>query len=195
MTADAAGDRRQHMAEFDVELGGLQCTLGLRLSRMSRLQSLTALVDDLLRDRTSLNQGQATVEFTLRKLFLGPRVVELPLGLQRDRLKRAWIDDVKQIACMNDRTIRERDPVDEAADASADLNLLDRLEPTGELIPVGDCSFHRLRNCHRRWRRRGRLRLRLVLAANERQRKQQNDRRAAAPKATNRTTRRRFRRR
>src|SRR4051812_30181943 len=191
MTADAAGDRRQHMGEFDVELGGLQCTLGLRLSRMSRLQRLTALVDDLLRDRASLNQGQAPVEFTLRKLFLGPRVVELTLGLQRDRLKRAWIDDVKQIACMNDRTIRERDPVDEAADASADLNLLDRLEPAGELIPVGDCSFHRLRNCHRRWRWRwrGRLRLRLVSAANERQRKQQNDRRAAAPKAAKRTTR------
>ena len=43
--------------------------------------------------------------------------------------------------------------VDEAADAGANLNLLDRLEAAGEFIPVGDGTFDRLR--HRNGRRRG----------------------------------------
>lgn len=81
MATDAAGDRRQHVGEFDIELRGLQRTLGLRLGRISRLQGLTALIDDLHRNCARLDQVQPTVEFTLGKLCLGPRVVELALRL------------------------------------------------------------------------------------------------------------------
>ena len=139
-------------------------------------------------DRAGLHELQAALEIALGKLPLGACVGELPFGLQRDRLERARIDDVKQIASADDRTILELYTVDEAADAGTDLNLLDRLEATGELVPVGDGPFDRLRHRHRRRRRRGRLRLRLLVAASEREREQHTDRCAAAScKAAKRT--------
>ena len=39
--------------------------------------------------------------------------------------------------------VLELDRVDEAADAGADLDLLDRLEPADEFVPVGDRSLGR----------------------------------------------------
>src|ERR1700755_559649 len=180
MAADAAGDRRYHMGEFDIELRGLQRAFGLGLGGTRRLQSLTALIDDLFGDRAGLNEAAAAVAVALGKHPLGACVGELPLGLQHDRLERTRIDDVKQIASMDDRTILELYTVDETADAGTDLNLLDRLEATGELVPVGDGPFDRLRHRHRRRRRRGRLRLRLVVAASEREREQHTDRCAPA---------------
>src|SRR4051812_43640642 len=134
MAADAAGDRRHHMGEFDVELCGLQRAFGLGLGGTRRLQRLTALIDGLFRDRAGLHEFQAALELALGKPPLGACVSELPLGLQRDRLERARIDDVKQIASVDDRTILELYTVDEAADAGTDLNLLDRLEAAGELV-------------------------------------------------------------
>src|SRR4051812_41467667 len=131
MAADAAGDRRHHMGEFDIELCGLQRALGLGLGGTRRLQRLTALIDGLFGHRAGLHEGQVAFEIALRKLPLGPRVGELTLGLERDRLERARIDDVKQIASVDDRTILELYTVYEAADASADVNLLDRPEATG----------------------------------------------------------------
>ena len=175
------------MGEFDIELCGLQRAFGLGLGGTRRLQRLTALIDGLFGDRAGLHELQAALEIALGKLLLGACVRELPLGLQRDRLERARIDDVKQIASSDDRTILELYTVDEAADAGTDLNLLGRLEATGELVPVGDGPFDRLRHRHRR-RRRGRLRLRLLVAASEREREQHTDR-CAAPscKAAKRT--------
>jgi len=79
--SDAAIHRRLDEAIIDVELRGLQRALGLRLGRVSRLQGLTALVDDLFGNCTGPDQSQPTVEFTLGKLCLGPRVVELALRL------------------------------------------------------------------------------------------------------------------
>src|SRR3954468_23202557 len=169
MAADAAADRRHYMGEFNIELCGLQRAFGLGLGGTRRLQRLTALIDDLFGDRTGLHEGQAALEIALGKLPLGARVGELPFGLQHDRLERARIDDVKQIASADDRTILELHTIDEAADAGTDLNLLDRLEATGELVPVGDGPLDRLRHRHLR-RRRGRLRLRLLVAASERER-------------------------
>src|SRR6266436_1352905 len=81
---------------------------------------------------------------------------------------RAWrrwsgIDDVEQIAGMDDRAVTEFNAGDEAADAGADLNFLHRLEAAGEFIPIGDGTFGRL--CHRDWQWSGRrLRRRLVAA-------------------------------
>src|SRR3954470_7281392 len=187
MAADAAGDRRHYVGEFNIELCGLQRAFGLGLGGTRRLQRLTALIHHLFGDRAGLHESQAALEIALGKLPLGARVGELPFGLQYDRLERARIDDVKQIAGADDRAVLELYAIDEAADAGTDLNLLDRLEAAGELVPVGDGPFDRLRHRHRR-RRRGRLRLRLAVAASEREREQQTDRHAAAScKAAKRT--------
>src|SRR3954447_6769977 len=180
MAADAAADRRHYMGEFNIELCGLQRAFGLGLGGTRRLQRLTGLVDHLFGELAGLHESQAALEIALGKLPLGARVGELPFGLQHDRLERARIDGVKQIASADDRAILELYTIDEAADAGTDLNLLDRLEATGELVPVGNGPFDRLRHRHRRRRRRAHLRLRLLVAASEREREQHTDRCAAA---------------
>src|SRR3954454_9083515 len=124
MAADAAGDRRRHMGEFDIELCGLQRAFGLGLGGTRRLQRLTALIDDLFGDRAGLHEGQAALEIALGKLPLGACVGELAFALQPDRLKRARIDDVKQIASTDDRAILDLYTIDEAADPGTDLSLL-----------------------------------------------------------------------
>src|SRR4029453_3692394 len=123
---------------------------------------------------------QAAIELALSKLSLCSGVGKLAIGFLGPRLKPPRGDDVKQGAGMNHVAILELDIGDEAADAGTDLNLLDRLEATGELVPVGDSPFDRLRHRHRRRRRRGRLRLRPLAAASERKREQHKDRCAAA---------------
>ena len=54
MAADATGDRRHHMRELDIELGGLERALGLHFRGARRLQGLAALVDDGIRHGLSL---------------------------------------------------------------------------------------------------------------------------------------------
>ena len=98
-----------HMGELDIELGGLQRAFGLRLGGMRRLQGLAALVDDLFGDRAGLDQVQAAVELALGKLHLGARVGELAVRLLGDRLERARVDDVEQVALMHDRAVLELD--------------------------------------------------------------------------------------
>ena len=158
-----------------------------RLGGVRRLQGLTALVDDLFGDRAGLDQVQAAIELALGKFDLGARIRKLAVGLLGDGLERAGIDDVEQIAGMDHVAVLELDAGDEAADPGADLDLLDRLEPAGELVPIGDGALDRLRDRHRR-RRGGRLRRRLFAAARQRDRQQHTDRCAAASrKATKRT--------
>ena len=137
------------MGEFDIKLCGLQCAFGLRLSGTRRLQRLSTLIDELFGDRAGLHELKAAFKIALGKLDLGARVGKLPLSLQRDSLERARIDDVKQIAAVDDRTILELYTIDKATYAGTDLNLLNRLEATGELVPVGDRPFDRLRHRHR----------------------------------------------
>jgi hypothetical protein len=87
---------------------------------------------------------------------------------------------------MHHVAVLELDIGDKAADAGADLDLFDRLETAGELIPIGDGALGRLSNGH--LRRGGRRLLRSLIAADERQREQHTDRCAAASwKAAKRT--------
>ena len=187
MAADAAGDRRHHVGEFDIELGRLKRAFGDSLGGKRGLHCLAALVDDLFGDRAGLDKLQAAIELALGKLRLCPGVGKLAIRLVGHRLERPRVDDVKQVAGMHDVAVLELDTGYKAADAGADLNLFNRLEAAGELVPVGDGPFDRLRHRHRR-RRRGRLRLRLLVAASEREREQHTDRCAAAScKAAKRT--------
>ena len=138
------------MGEFDVELGGLERAFGLHLGGARRLQGLAALIDDGIRYRLGLVQGQGAVEFALGEFRLGARIGQLAVGLLGDRLERTGVDHVKQIARLDEGAVAKFDAGDEAADAGANLNFLDRLEPSGEFIPVGDGAFHRLGHRHGR---------------------------------------------
>ena len=131
--------------------------------------------------------GQRAIQLPLGKFHLGARIRELTVGLRGYRLERAGIDEVKQVAGVDEGAVPEFDTVDEAADAGANLNLLDRIEPPGELVPVRDGSLDGLGDGDGRGGGRG-LRLRLLAAASERQREQHTDRCPAASwKATKRT--------
>ena len=144
-----------------------------------RLQGLAPLVDDLFGDRAGLDQVQAAIELALGELHLGARIRKLAVGLFGDGLERARIDQIKQVAGMDHVAVLELDIGDKAADPRADLHLLDRLEPAGEFIPIGDGALDRLRDRHRR--RCGRsLRRRLFAAAGQRDR-QQHGQRSDAP--------------
>ena len=83
MAADAAGDRRHHMGELDIELGRLQRAFGDDLGGVRRLQGLAALVDDLFGDGAGLHQAQRAIELALGKLRLGARIGKLAVGLRR----------------------------------------------------------------------------------------------------------------
>jgi len=101
-----------------------QRALGLHLRGVGRLQGLAALVDDGFGDCTGLDQSQRTIELALGQFGLGARIGKLAVGLQRRRLKRTGIDDVEQIAGMDDRAVAELDAGDEAADPGRGSALL-----------------------------------------------------------------------
>ena len=162
------------MGELDIELGGLQRAFGHGLGGVRRLQGLAALVDDLFGDSTGLDQGQAAVELALGKLRLGARIRELTVGLLGDGLKRPGIDHIEKIAGIDECAVTKLHAGDESADPGANLDLLHRLEPSGELVPIGDGAFGRLRDRDRRCG--GGLRRRLVAAAGQGD-GQQNDQR------------------
>src|SRR5437868_6978905 len=61
MTTDPSANRRQDMGKFDVELGCLQRALGLQLRGLGRLQRLTTLIDNRVRDRLGLIQCKRLV--------------------------------------------------------------------------------------------------------------------------------------
>src|SRR5947207_2164932 len=70
------------------------CT-GLGVSReLGRLQRLTTLIDNRVRDRLGLIQCKRSVELAPAELRLGARVRELAVGLLGNRLKRTGIDHV-----------------------------------------------------------------------------------------------------
>ena len=117
--------------------------------------------------RLGLVQRQGAVEFAPGEFCLRMCVRQLAIGLLGDRLERAGINHVKQIAGAHDRAIAEFDAGDETADAGADLDFLNRLEPSGEFVPVGNGTLHRLRNRNRR-RCGSRLLRRLVAAGGQR---------------------------
>ena len=121
MAADAAVDRRHHVGELDVELGGLQRAFGDGLGGVGGLQSLTTLVDDLFGDCTGLHEGQTAIELALGQLGLGACIGKLTVGLRRHRLERARVDDIEQVAGMHHVAVLELDTGDKAADPGADL--------------------------------------------------------------------------
>jgi hypothetical protein len=130
-----------------------------------RLQGLAALIDNLFGNSAGLDQGQAALEIALGKLRLGARIRELTVRLLGDGLKRPGVDNIEKIARFDECTVTKLHAGDESADPGANLDLLHRLEPSGELVPIGNGAFGRL--CHRDRRCSGGLRRRLVPAAGQ----------------------------
>ena len=157
------------MGELDIELGGLERAFGLHLGGVGRLQGLAALVDDGIGHGLGLVQGQGAIEFALGKLRLCPRIGQLAVGLLGDRLERDGRRSRRADRRPDDGAVAELDAGHETADAGANLDFLNRLETSGEFIPVGDGAFHRLGHRHGR-RRRGRRLRRLVAAGSQRKR-------------------------
>ncbi len=182
MAADAARDRGQHMGELDIELGGLQRAFGNSLGGVRCLQGLATLVDDLFGDSTGLDQGQAAIELALGKLRLRARIRELTVRLLGNGLKRPGIDNIEKIASFDEGTVTKLHTGDESADPSADLDLLHRLEPSSELVPIGNGAFGRL--CDRDGRCGDGLRLRFVPATGQGDGQQNEPRPKAAAGAT-----------
>jgi hypothetical protein len=119
------------------------------------LQGLAPLVDDGFGNGAGRHQGQRALELAPRQLRLGAGVRQLAVRLQRDRLEGTGVDDIEQVARFDEVAVFELDGVDKTADPGADLDFLHRLEPAGELIPIGDGAFGRLGDRHRRRRRGG----------------------------------------
>jgi hypothetical protein len=78
---------------------------------VSGLQALPALVDDLFGDRTGLHQGQAAVELAFGELDFGTRVGQLTVGLFGNRLEGTGVDQIEQVAGMDDVAVLEFDIV------------------------------------------------------------------------------------
>src|ERR1700730_1516397 len=97
------------MGELDVELRRLQRAFGYGLGGVRRPQGLAALVDDLVGESAGLGQGQGAGELALGKLSLCARIRKLAVGLQGDRLERARVDHVKQVAGMDDGAVAKLD--------------------------------------------------------------------------------------
>jgi hypothetical protein len=108
----------------------------------------------------------------------GAGIGELAVRLQRYCLERTGVDDIEQVARLDEVAVLELDGFDEAADPGADLDFLHRLEAAGELVPIGDGPLGRLRNGD--WRRPGRgLRRGLLPAARQAGGEQHHQRRKA----------------
>ena len=152
------------MGELDIELGRLEYAFGLGLGGPRRLQGLAPLIDDVLCHILRLLQRQRAIQLPFGKFDLGARIRKLAVGLRGDRLERPRVDKIEKIAVFYESAVAEFHVCNKAADAGTNLNLLDRIEPPRELVPIRDGSFDGLGHGDR-WRRRGRGLRRLLLFA------------------------------
>src|ERR1700722_18926440 len=89
----------------------------------------------------------------------------LTVRLLGDGLERPGIDHIEKIAGLDECSVTKLDAGDEPADPGANLDLLHRLKPSGELVPIRNGAFGRLRDRDRRCG--GSLRRRLFPAARQ----------------------------
>src|SRR5581483_5548036 len=116
--------------------------------------------------------------FALGKFDLGTRVRQLAIRLRSDRLERTSVDQVEEIASLDKGAVPEIDVGNEAADARPNLDGLNRVKPSRELVPISDGSLDGLGDRDGRSGRGRRLCCRLFAAAREKTSDQNKDRRA-----------------
>ena len=142
------------------------------------MQCLTPLIDDVVCHVLRLLQRQRAIQFPLAQFDLGAGVRKLTFGLRGHRFERTGVDKIQEVAGADESAITEFDCRNEAADAGTNLNLLNRIEPSRELVPVRDGSFDGLGDGDRRGCGRGWSRL-LFPAARKKPREHNEDRRKA----------------
>jgi hypothetical protein len=123
-------------------------------------------------------QRQRAIQFPFSQFDLGAGVRKLTFGLRGHRFERTGVDKIQEVAGTDKSAITEFDGRNEAADAGTNLNLLNRIEPSRELVPVRDSSLDGLGDGDRRGRGRSLRRL-LFLAAREKPREHNKDWRKA----------------
>ena len=157
--ADAAVDGSLDLCELEIELCCLGRRLGLNHIGRGDVVFVTARVVLLRGYGAALHQLFGALEILQREIALGFRPLEFGPGAFRLRFVRPRIDHEQQIARLHLLPILEMDGIQIAADSRAHLDRLDRLQPSGKIIPFGDFPRHWLHCGDLRWRRRDRLRL------------------------------------
>ena len=171
--ADAAGDRRAKLGEFEIELGLAHRGLvgGNRSGRTAL--GLGALVEGLLGDGAVADKLLGALEIGFGESEIGLGLRQGAVRLRHGVLERPLVDGEQQIALLDHLAVAEMDLVEIARDAGADLDRIHRDEAADIFVLVGDAALDRLGHRHGRRRRRSTA-LRLALAATGQHRRKQN---------------------
>ena len=89
-------------------------------------------------DGARADQRGAALDLQLGQVDLRLVARDVGLGAVDGDLVRPLVDGEQRIADVDDLAVLEMQLVDEARDAGAHLDRGDRLEATGELVPLGD---------------------------------------------------------
>jgi hypothetical protein len=93
---------------------------------------------------------------SIGQLQRGLRFLEAGLRLAHRRVVEALLDDEEEIAFLDVGAFGEQPLLQEAIDAGAQVDLVDRLDAAGESMLNADIFLERLGNRDCRWRRRRR---------------------------------------
>ena len=147
--AHPAGNRRADLRPLQIEPGGLH--RGLRGTDLGATLDLGAgpAVELLPRDRLHIDQGAGSLRFTLCQRRSRAGALQLRLHPSQLGLIRPRIDLEQDLALLHLSPFGEGHPSDVPGDPGADLHLIHRLEPAGELVPLGDCLLGHRGHRHR----------------------------------------------
>ena len=173
MAADAAVDRRADVGVAEVDLRLRQRRPHLQHLGPAGVERRLVLVDDRL--RAPLLPGQLELSGILQvgvgRLGLGRG--EVRLRLVDLRLELHLLELVKQLARLDVLTFAEQHLVEKALDASAHVDLVDRLDPPDEFEGLADPLQRCRAYADGRRRRRGGLLLGVAAGENQDQSKRQ----------------------
>jgi hypothetical protein len=140
---DAALERGLHLGEAQVQLVVAQLGLGRRQGRLRPQQLGVALVERGLGRGRGAHQPLGAILLELRQLELGLRLPDLRLVPVDRRLVGPGIDHEQDLVLLDHLAVVEPDLLEIARDAGANLDLLHRLEASGELVPLGELAHQR----------------------------------------------------
>ena len=143
--ADAAGDRRDHARELEVQFGGAQRRFDAGDLRHDLLGKRDATLDLLAGHRVLRGEPPGAIELGLRAPLGRSRALQFGAQAVDLGLKGARVDLEQQVALADQGAFAEPDVRDVAGDAGTDLDRVDGLEAAGELVPLGDLAGRRPR--------------------------------------------------
>lgn len=168
--ADAAGNRRAQLGEFEIEFVGLYRGFRRLQRGIRRALGLHALVIKRLRDGLLRDQRLRAREIGIREIGLRLRAGEIGTRLIECGLERALVEREEQVTRLHELAVGEVHLVEIAGYARADFDRIDRHEAANIFVAVDDLALDR--GCNRHLRR-GRRRWRALSAGGE-QKSQRN---------------------